>query len=86
MRDAAYILHFSFNYYNAYVSTLLFKEDLWIDRHEQLKNSRGHAQHKIVGTLIPRVHRDFAKIGILAILSRGLSLSFYHIIKGTSRP
>lgn len=28
MRDVAYILRFSFNYYNAYVPTLLFIEDL----------------------------------------------------------
>lgn len=27
------------------------------------------------------MHRDFVKIGILAILSRRLSLSFYHIIR-----
>jgi len=27
------------------------------------------------------MHHDFAKIGILAILSRGLSLSFYCIIR-----
>lgn len=27
------------------------------------------------------MHHDFVKIDILAILSRGLSLSFYHIIR-----
>lgn len=62
MRDAAPSFTFPSITYNTYVPPLLFKEDLWIERREPLKNSRGHARHKMVGTLIshaPRFRKDW---------------------------